>query len=177
MKKFKVCGPYKVALKTVTNSYWRLSSAQRELWDATRKDVDGGCCKKKGCYIYTNSNNSPIYVGKTDNSFGQECFKEHKQYLLNEYLKQKKLCKCCLNIYFLYFTGKNETDAYWEIDSLETFLIKKAHKANKKGLLNTKKKKMQYEIIDGEHKLNSKIFCENRRTRKASKKRKKSKIK
>ncbi len=161
MKNFKICGPYKVNLKTVTNSYWRLNPAQRDLWKETRKDVKNGCCKKKGCYIYTNSKKTPIYIGKTDNSFGQECFKEHKQYLINDYLKQKKHSKCCLRIFFLYFTGADTTDTFWEIDTLESDLIQKAYEINR-NLLNTKKLTKQYHIIDDENLMGS-VFCAHRR--------------
>lgn len=162
MTNFKICGPYKVELTYVTNSYWRLSSEQRNLWKKTRQDVKDGCCKKKGCYIYTNSKKAPIYVGKTDNSFGQECFKEHKQYLINDYLKKRKLQNRCLYIYFIYFTGKKTTFVNKEIDTLESDLINKAFRKNKK-LLNTKKLNFRYNIIDGENVLNNTIFKKKRR--------------
>jgi hypothetical protein len=161
VKNFKICGPYKVNLKTVTNSYWRLNPAQRDLWKETKKDVKNGCCKKKGCYIYTNSKKTPIYIGKTDNSFGQEYFKEHKQYLINDYLKEKKHVNRCLYIFFLYFTGENRTDTYREIDALESKLIQKAYKTNS-NLLNTKKITAAYNIIDDKNTMES-IFSEKRR--------------
>ena len=164
MTNFKICGPYKVELTYVTNSYWRLSSEQRNLWKKTRQDIKDGCCKKKGCYIYTNSNKTPIYVGKTDNSFGQECFKEHKQYLINDYLKERKLQNWCLYIYFIYFTGKNTTCVNKEIDTLECDLIKKAFHVNK-NLLNTKKLNFRYNIIDEENILDNTIFKKKRRNR------------
>ena len=162
MANFKICGPYKVKLTSVTSSYWRLSSEQRNLWKKTHQEVKNGCCKKKGCYIYTNSKKTPIYVGKTDNSFGQECFKDHKQYLINDYLKEHKLQNWCLYIYFIYFTGKNTTCINKEIDTLESNLIRKAFHVNKK-LLNTKKLNFRYNIIDEENILENAIFTKKRR--------------
>lgn len=170
MNKFKVCGPYKVDLKKVTYSYYRLNSAQRELWKETKNEIDDGLRQRKGCYIFTNSNLMPLYVGKTDNCFGEECFTEHKQYLINDFIKSNGIDQKIINIFFIYYTGKTDAKKYTsvevcrDIDTMETELIRKAAKLNK-NLLNTRKVKPAYKI-ENEDVLASTVFLKQRRTRK-----------
>lgn len=171
MSKFSFVGPYKVDLNTVTNSYWRLNTNQRELWRKTRDNEGFSLASKRGCYTFTNSSKTPLYVGKTDNCFSQECFKEHKQTLINGYLKNLGLQKRCLYIYFVYFTGNDDTDTSSDIDALETALIRKAKEVCKKrsvNLLNTKKVTPHYEIIN-EKDMRKSIFATEVRQKKSKK--------
>lgn len=167
MNKFKVCGPYNVDLKKVTYSYYRLNSAQRKLWKETKNEIDEGLRQRKGCYIFTNSHLTPIYVGKTDNCFGQECFTEHKQYLINDYIKSNRIDQKIIKIIFVYYTGKTDAkkytspEVYRDIDTMETELIQKAVKLNK-NLLNTRKVELAYKIENADVLANT-IFRKQRR--------------
>lgn len=169
MNKFKVCGPYTVDLKKVTSSYYRLNSAQRKLWKETKNEIDGGLRLRKGCYIFTNSNLTPVYVGKTDNCFGEECFTEHKQYLINDFIKSNEIDQKIIRVFFIYYTGKKDTKKYSsievcrDIDTMETELIRKAAKLNKK-LLNTRKVKPAYKIESGDLLTNT-VFLKQKRKR------------
>ncbi len=67
MSNFKVCRPYMFFTKFVTCcKNPRIQSSQNNfVWRKARNDIG----EKMGCYIFTNSCNKPIYVGKTYNCF------------------------------------------------------------------------------------------------------------
>ena len=144
---FYFTGPYSVCMKKVTNSYYRMSSNQRELWAIIKKDLDlqsESMTKYKGIYIFTNSNKTPIYIGKTTSGYGNECFTLHKRKLVNEYLKNHGIYyRQVIYISFIYtsFKPKNKSERIKfseKIDEMETHYILKGIEANKY-LLNTRK--------------------------------------
>jgi hypothetical protein len=92
---------------------------------------------KKGCYVFANAvtrGSNPIYVGRTNKSFKNECFATAKKAMLNDFLAEAS--KTGLKIYFVVL--EHRKDCYEEIDLCETLLIQKCKKANE-NLLNIKK--------------------------------------
>ncbi len=143
---FKFAGPFQVSSKRERNSYQRVCSDQRRLWNSIKKelDLDESMTANKGIYIFTNSNKTPLYVGKTASRYGGECFTEHKRNLLNTYLKNNKVkTNQVIKIYFIYTLAKPEKKSDGirlseKIDEMETHYILKGVDANS-GLLNTRK--------------------------------------
>lgn len=144
---FTFTGPYSVCLEKVTNSYYRMCSNQRKLWATIRKDLgpkNESMRKYKGIYIFTNSNKTPIYVGKTISGYGGECFTPHKRGLIDSHLKRNKIKdQSVIYISFIYtrFKPKNKSERIKfgeRIDEMETHYILKGIDANKH-LLNTRK--------------------------------------
>lgn len=92
---------------------------------------------KKGCYVFANAvgkGSKPIYVGKTNRTFKDECFSTHKKKIIDEFLMS--VCKTGLQIYFIVLN--NRKDCSDEIDLCETLLIQKCKDANP-NLLNVRK--------------------------------------
>ncbi len=143
---FEFAGPFQVASKRKGNGYQRVCSKQRNLWRTIKKELglEKSMRENKGIYIFTNSNKTPLYVGKTASSYGGECFTEHKRNLLNGYLKDNKVKNNqIIKIYFIYtrekFKKKSDIIGLSEkIDEMETHYILKGVDANA-GLLNTRK--------------------------------------
>lgn len=143
---FKFAGPFPVFTKKGSHGYQRVCSSQRTLWSAIKKELQ--LCKSmrgyKGIYIFTNSNMTPIYVGKTASGYGGECFTEHKRSLLNSYLKNNGIKNNqVIKICFIYTqdspSKKSDRIKLSErIDEMETHYILKGIEVNK-GLLNTRK--------------------------------------
>lgn len=103
---------------------------------------------KKGCYVFANAvtrGSKPIYVGKTNISFKDECFSTHKKAMLNDFLACAT--KTGLQIYFVVLN--NRKDCPEEIDLCETLLIQKCKDASKY-LLNIRKLSEKF-TIDGVH--------------------------
>ncbi len=136
---FTIHGPFDVPtkLKKIKGgkySIQQLGDVGASLW----KDKDfSKYADKKGCYVFANAvtrGSNPIYVGRTNKSFKNECFATAKKAMLNDFLAEAS--KTGLKIYFVVL--EHRKDCYEEIDLCETLLIQKCKKANE-NLLNIKK--------------------------------------
>lgn len=165
---FKFAGPFPVFTKKGSHGYQRVSSKQQALWKQIKDDLnlDQSMTKNKGIYIFTNSNMTPLYVGKTASSYGGECFTEHKRLLLNDHLrvngtKDHQVIKIC----FIYTLAKPQKKSDMirlseKIDEMETHYILKGIEANTNGLLNTRKINRSWDCDELK-----KIFKKGRRQR------------
>lgn len=136
---FTIHGPFDVPtkpkkIKGGKYSIQQLGDVGASLW----KDKDfSKYADKKGCYVFANAvtrGSNPIYVGRTNKSFKNECFATAKKAMLNDFLAEAS--KTGLKIYFVVL--EHRKDCYEEIDLCETLLIQKCKKANE-NLLNIKK--------------------------------------
>lgn len=136
---FTIHGPFDVPtkLKKIKGgkySIQQLGDVGASLW----KDKDfSKYADKKGCYVFANAvtrGSNPIYVGRTNKSFKNECFATAKKAMLNDFLAEAS--KTGLKIYFVVL--EHRKDCFEEIDLCETLLIQKCKKANE-NLLNIKK--------------------------------------
>ena len=177
---FTFAGPYSVCMKKVTNSYYRMCSNQRKLWTTIRKDLGlkkESMTKYKGIYIFTNSNKTPIYVGKTISGYGGECFTLHKRKLVNEYLKNHEIYyRQVIYISFIYtsFKPKNKSERIKfseRVDEIETRYILNGIEINK-DLLNTRKIDCPWNCDELKY-----IFKKDKRKKKSPKKSKNAKKK
>ena len=136
---FTIHGPFDVPTKPKKIKGGKITI--RQLGDVGAflwKDKDfSKYANKKGCYVFANAvtrGSTPIYVGKTNKSFKQECFATAKKAMLNDFLA--RAAKTGLQVYFVLLN--NRKDCSDEIDLCETLLIQKCKKANE-NLLNIKK--------------------------------------
>jgi len=93
--------------------------------------------RQKSCYVFVNAvtrGSTPIYVGRTNKSFKNECFATAKRAMLNDFLAEASMTG--LKVYFIVLGHRK--DCFEEIGLCETLLIQKCKKANPY-LLNVKK--------------------------------------
>lgn len=136
---FTIHGPFEVPtkpkkIKGGKISIQQLGNVGAVLWK--NKDFSK-YADKKGCYVFANAvtrGSTPIYVGKTNKSFKNECFATAKKAMLNDFLAEAS--KTGLKIYFIVL--EHRKDCLEEIDLCETLLIQKCKKANS-NLLNVRK--------------------------------------
>ena len=137
--KFTIHGPFDVPtkpkkIKGGKITIRQLSDVGASLW---KEKIFSKYADKKGCYVFANAvtrGSTPIYVGRTNKSFKQECFATAKKAMLNDFLAGAT--KTGLQVYFVLLN--NRKDCSDEIDLCETLLIQKCKKANP-NLLNVKK--------------------------------------
>jgi hypothetical protein len=101
---FTIHGPFDVPtkpkkIKGGKYSIQQLGDVGASLW----KDKDfSKYADKKGCYVFANAvtrGSNPIYVGRTNKSFKNECFATAKKAMLNDFLAEAS--KTGLKIYFV----------------------------------------------------------------------------
>lgn len=145
---FTIHGPFPVPTKQkkikdgTTIKQLAANKEFKEFW----KDPEvSPFAESKGCYVFANAvgrGSKPVYVGKTNRSFKDECFSLHKQKLLNDFLS------CCgktgLQIFFVVL-DKTRKDCQDEIEDCETFLIQNCKHVD---LLNTRKLAATFSITD-----------------------------
>lgn len=142
---FTIHGPFPVPTKQKKikdGTTIKQLAANKEFWN----DPDvSPFAESKGCYVFANAvgrGSKPVYVGKTNRSFKDECFSLHKQKLLNDFLS------CCgktgLQIFFVVL-DKTRKDCQDEIEDCETFLIQNCKHVD---LLNTRKLAATFSITD-----------------------------
>lgn len=144
--KFTIHGPIPVPtapkkIKGGSVSISQLKDVNAALW---RSAPFSEYANKKGCYVFANAvtrGSTPIYVGKTNTSFKDECFSIHKKAMLNDFLACAT--KTGLQIYFVVLNNRKSCPE--EIDSCETLLIQKCKDANK-NLLNVRKLSTTFSI-------------------------------
>ncbi|MBO4829156.1 MAG: hypothetical protein J5534_06940 [Fibrobacter sp.] len=112
-----------------------------------------GMAEETGCYVFVNivtSGSTPVYVGKTNNSFKNEIFASHKRVLLNKFLNTTS--KKGLHVFFI--TTSSKADVEDIIGDIESYLIIQAKRANE-NLLNEKNTTPKWSIsgIYGESKI------------------------
>ena len=110
-----------------------------------------------GCYIFT-WGTTPIYIGQTtaNKGFYEECFADHKYKKLknflsdrNNFLSSKKTKKSYLNLFLVFWDGRQDAILKDSVDHMETTLIMKAIEAGfYDDLLNEKKTSYKW-IIEG----------------------------
>ncbi len=136
---FTIHGPFVVPtkpkkIKGGKVTIQQLGDVGASLW----KDKDfSKYADKKGCYVFANAvtrGSTPIYVGRTNKSFKNECFATAKKAMLNDFLAGAS--KTGLKLYFVVL--EHRKDCSEEIDFCETLLIQRCKKANP-NLLNVKK--------------------------------------
>ena len=74
MSTFRISGPFKVPVESLPNGRM-VSNDLGTFWE----DSEAG--SSRGCYVFAiraGKGYTPVYVGKTTKSFGQECFTPHK---------------------------------------------------------------------------------------------------
>lgn len=102
-----------------------------------------------GCYIFT-WGTTPFYIGKTvrANGFFGECFeKKHKLSMLKKYISSKKAKNSSLNLYLIFWNGKQNAVLDDIVDHMETYLITKAiDEGFYFDLMNDKKTSHKWEI-------------------------------
>ncbi len=142
---FTIHGPFSVptTLKKIKGGKVsiRQISLVSNLW---KKDPFSDFAEKKGCYVFANAvtnGSKPIYVGRTNKSFKNECFATSKKAMLNEFLAEAT--KTGLQIYFVVLNHKK--DCFEEIDLCETLLIQQCKEANA-SLLNVRKLSKKFTI-------------------------------
>ena len=136
---FTIYGPFDVPTKSKKIKGGKITIRQlgdvgASLWKAKNFSR---YADKKGCYVFANAvtrGSTPIYVGRTNKSFKQECFATAKKAMLNDFLASAT--KTGLQVYFVLLN--NRKDCSDEIDLCETLLIQKCKKANS-NLLNVNK--------------------------------------
>ena len=148
---FNVYGPYKIPVKTIKakKPYFEIEQkdALNDFWEKCNM------ADKKGCNVFVNivaASSTPIYVGKTNNSFKNEIFTPHKRVLLNKFLNTA--FKKGLHVFFI--SSDSKADLTTTIEEIETYLIIQAKRANE-NLLNEKKTTPKWSItgIYGESKI------------------------
>lgn len=111
-----------------------------------------GMAEETGCYVFVNitSGFTPVYVGKTNNSFKNDIFASHKRVLLNKFLNTTSKKK--LQVFFITTEESGRFDEI--IGDIESYLIIQAKRANEK-LLNEKNTTPKWSIpsIYGENKI------------------------
>ena len=136
---FTIHGPYDVPTKNKKikggkTTIRQLGDVGASLW---KDKIFSKYADKKGCYVFVNAvtrGSTPIYVGRTNKSFKNECFATAKKAMLNDFLTEAS--KTGLKVYFIVLNHRK--DCFEEIDLCETLLIQKCKKANPY-LLNVKK--------------------------------------
>ena len=112
-----------------------------------------GMAERTGCYVFVNivtSGSTPVYVGKTNNSFKNEIFASHERVLLNKFLNTAS--KKGLHVFFITTSSKACVEDI--IGDIESYLIVQAKRANE-DLLNEKNTTPKWSIpgIYGETKI------------------------
>lgn len=147
---FTIHGPFDVPTKTKKIKGGKISIPQlgdvgASLW---KNNDFSKYANKKGCYVFANAvtrGSTPIYVGRTNKSFKNECFATAKKAMLNDFLACST--KTGLQIYFVVLNNRKNCPE--EIDLCETLLIQKCKDANK-NLLNVRKLSATF-TIEGIH--------------------------
>ena len=136
---FTIHGPFDVPtkpkkIKGGTTTIRQLGDVGAFLW---KEKNFSKYADKKGCYVFVNAvtrGSTPIYVGRTNKTFKNECFATAKKAMLNDFLAEAS--KTRLKVYFIVL--EHRKDCFEEIDLCETLLIQKCKKANP-NLLNVRK--------------------------------------
>ena len=112
--------------------------------------------KEHGCYIFT-WGTTPIYIGQTSavNGFMGECFADHKKKKIKSFLSDKnfisskKTKNSFLNLYLIFWDGKQNANLKDIVVHMETTLIMKAIEAGFYGNLYNERKTSYKWVIEG----------------------------
>lgn len=122
MIEFEVEGPFVVPLKRTKKSREIKDEELDAFWE------NNGAGEKRGVYIFANcvgGGCTPIYVGKTQKNFQNECFTPHKRMKLQRFFNDAERIK--LGLYFI--STKTRPSAKI-IDGMESYFIQTAVLAN-----------------------------------------------
>lgn len=126
MTAFKVEGPFDVPMEPQVESKMVAEDVSSLFW---KKHTS--LKTKKGCFVFAlraGKGMTPLYVGKTNNSFEKECFTDHKlkhyNYALASYKKGTPI------MFFVVYPAKKGKPNASEIGDLEDFLIQVGRRVN-----------------------------------------------
>jgi len=122
---FQVKGPFNVPIHKSSSS--KLVAEDITLFWSVARSLKN----KKGCYVFAiraGKGITPLYVGKTTNSFEKECFTDHKikhyNYALADYSKGTPI------MFFVEYQAKQGKVNSSDISDLEDFLIQIGRRIN-----------------------------------------------
>ena len=109
--KFTIHGPFEVPtmpkkIKDGKITIRKLDDVGASLW---KEKNFSRYADKKGCYVFANAvtrGSTPIYVGRTNKSFKQECFATAKKAMLNDFLASA--AKTGLQVYFVQINNRKD---------------------------------------------------------------------
>jgi len=144
MTEYSVHGPYKIPV--IKKHAGRSIGSSTDFWDNNQIAQIGNRC---GVYVFgmrAGKGIVPYYVGKTTNSFANECFHPHKLVKYNEALTEYRSGRPVM--FFLARPIKRGQIKKKEIKQLEDFIILIASTKNP-GLLNIRSRKKPKWAIAG----------------------------
>ena len=157
-REYVIRGPFKVPIEQPMKGWWKLPDSVID--DFFRSNSINAYKTKIGVYVFARKHGqkyTPVYVGKSTNSFMAEIFNPTNRLTYNDSIMELKG-----DFYvFLLMPSDVESDAEWtrdakvvsfrreeEIDKIETFFIKHAAKVNPKLKNKYKRKDWEWHIND-----------------------------